>query len=136
MSDRTSTSVNLRDDHKEWMDSEDINRSGFINNLIEEYRKSEGRMDDVIRNYQIQQLRADIEAEKSKIDSKERRLSELVTEQQERSNKLGSELDDARTALKDTPKDPNNPAIEKWANDLGMTTTELIEKIENESDDE
>lgn len=129
MSDRTPTSVNLRDDHREWMDNEDINRSGFINNLIEEYRQSEGRMDDIIRNYQIQQLRADIEAEKSKVESKERRLEQLINEQEERSHKLGAELDEARKALKDTPKEPNNPAIEKWAADLGMTTTELIEKL-------
>lgn len=133
MSDKTPTSVNLRDDHREWMDQECINRSAFINDLIEEYRQSEGRMDDVIRTYQVQQLRADIEAEKSKIESKENRLEELVNEQRERSHKLGAELERARDVLKDVPKEPNNPAIEKWAADLGMTTTELVEKLE-ESD--
>ena len=134
MTDRTPTSVNLRDDHREWMDEENVNRSSFINELIEEYRQSEGRMDDVIRNYQIQQLKADIEAEKSKIQSKESRLEDLVNEQRERSNKLGAEIEEAREALKDTPKEPNNPAIEKWATDLGMTTTEFIEALE-ESDE-
>lgn len=133
MTDRTPTSVNLRDDHREWMEDENINRSGFINDLIEEYRQSEGRMDAVIRNYQIQQLRADIEAEKSKVRSKENRLQELVDEQRERSNKLDVELDEARVALEDTPKEPTNPAIEKWAADLGMTTTELIEALSKDS---
>lgn len=131
MADRTPTSVNLRDDHREWMSEENINRSGFINDLIEEYRQSEGRMDDVIRNYQIQQIRADIEAEKSKIESKQSRLQDLIEEQRERSNKRGAGISDAREALKDTPKEPNNPAIEKWAADLGMTTTELIEELES-----
>lgn len=130
MTDRTPTSVNLRDDHREWMNEENINRSSFLNDLIEEYRQSEGRMDDVIRNYQIQQLKADIEAEKSKIQSKESRLEDLVNEQRERSSKLGAEIQEARDALKDTPKEPNNPAIEKWAADLGMTTTELIEALD------
>jgi chromosome segregation ATPase len=38
-------------------------------------------------------------------------------------------LDEAREALEETDRDPNNPAIQNWAEKLNMTATELIEQL-------
>lgn len=127
---RKPTSINLEEDHRRWMEEENINRSEFVNDLISRYRENDGRMEDVIRQYQIQQLRSEIEAERSKVESKEQRLERLLEEQEEQSHQKQAELSEAKEALENAPRDPTNPAIKNWADQLGMTPKQLIDELD------
>lgn len=63
---KSPTSVNLREDHKSWMDSENINRSKLINDLITEYRNSRGVESDAVKRLRAQQLETELESTRSK----------------------------------------------------------------------
>lgn len=130
MSDKTSTSVSLTAENREYLDREVNNRSAFINDLIQAHRQGKSDIDEAIARYRQEQL----ESELRKVESRRRELEDeldviqkQVTAEQERKQEL---LEEAREALEDTPRDPDNPAIQNWADDLDVTPDELIEKLD------
>ena len=58
-------------------------------------------------------------------DELERLRRQLKTHQQKEQTKL----QEARSALDETPKEAENPAIKRWADELGMTPRELLEEL-------
>lgn len=85
-----------------------------------------------------------------RIDEKRQRINMLERERNERDREIAAERDElerlesrlktfddseddrlqeARDALEKTPKDPENPAIKKWASKLAMTPEELINEL-------
>jgi len=69
----------------------------------------------------------DREAELARAKDELERL-ESILERNE--SKEDSQLAEARNALEKTPKEPENPAIQKWATDLGMTPEGLINELD------
>lgn len=69
----------------------------------------------------------DREAELARAKDELERL-ESILERNE--SKEDAQLAEAREALEKTPKDPTNPAIQKWADDLGKTPEELINELD------
>lgn len=136
MPDRTPTSVNMLDTHREWMESSNLNRSAFINDLITEYRENGGRMDDIVRKYRIQQLAAEIESEEAAVESKKDQLQSLKQKRESEHAQQSVELNEAREVLADVPRDPTNPAIKKWAADIGITPQKLIEELDADNEDD
>jgi len=57
------------------------------------------------------------------------RLKEQLEAYQGEESEQESRLEDAREALKRTPRDPDNPAIESWAKKLQMTPQELLNEL-------
>ena len=101
--DKSPTSVNLREDHQEWMDAENINRSGLINELIEEYRNGPTEAEYAAKEYRKQQLETDIAQARSTVETKEKQLerikselNELETEEQRQKK---AEIESAAKAL-------------------------------------
>ena len=56
-------------------------------------------------------------------------LDRLVSVLERSENAKETELSKARNALSKTPKEPDNPAIQNWADELGMTPQELINEL-------
>lgn len=130
MSDREPRSVNFDVDNLQWMDENIGNRSEFINDLIHQYRQGTSEMNDAVARFRLEQL-AQQEA------SLETRLESIRSEKEAVRDNLNvaeeikeSELEEARENLKGTPRDPSNPAIQKWAEKVGMTAPELIEELD------
>lgn len=76
---RKSTSVNLEEEHVNWMESEGLNRSEFINTLIHRHRSGKGQIEDAVREHRIQQLRSEIESNRAQVESKESELEHLLS---------------------------------------------------------
>ena len=134
MGERKATSVYLEVDHVEWMERQNLNRSEFVNDLISRYRDGNGRMDEAVARFRLEQLSSEevsVESRLETIQSEKERLREQL-ETSEKKAKV--ELEQAKDALQDTPKEPTNPAIQNWASDLGMTPQELIEQLEGDDE--
>jgi len=100
--------------------------------LQREFQTSENaairrRIDE--QNQKITTLQREIndrQAELAKAQDELDRLESLL-ERQEAAEQNG--LAEARESLEKTPKEAENPAIQKWATDLGMTPEELIDEL-------
>ena len=79
---RKITTINLEEDHVDWMDSQGLNRSEFINTLIQRHRSGEGQIEDAVRQHRIQQLRSEIESNRAQVESKESELEHLLSAQE------------------------------------------------------
>ena len=85
-----------------------------------------------------------------RIEEKESRINQLRQERNERNREIAeekdelerlrrqletheeqkkSELEKAREALSETPKEVDNPAVETWAEKLGMAPAKLLEEL-------
>jgi len=78
--DKSPTSVHLREDHKDWMDAENINRSALINELIEQYRNGPSQAEFAAKEYRKQQLQTDIAQAQSEIETKQEQLERIESE--------------------------------------------------------
>jgi len=131
MSDKVSTSVTLSQKNKEYVDNEVNNRSAFINDLIEAHRQGKSDMNEAIARYRKQQLESELRTVETK---REQILDELeyfeqqVSEEKARKEEL---LAEAREKLTDVPRREDNPAIQNWAEKIGITATQLIEELED-----
>jgi len=71
----------------------------------------------------------DREAELAKEQDDLERLESMLTRQKEQQSTNETKIDEACKALSETPKEPTNPAIKRWASELGLTPTELIDEL-------
>lgn len=129
MSDKVRTSVSLTQENKAYLDSETNNRSAFINDLIDAHRKGKSDMDEVIARYRREQLKAERRKAKNTVERVDSELETIDKQLEQKQAERESELDEARDVLADVPKDPENPAIQNWAEDLDMTPEELIDEL-------
>lgn len=94
-------------------------RAGELKVRIEEKEK---RIDQVEeersqRTSELEELRKELSALRSKYDEKKEEEQETLQE--------------AKDALTDVPRDPDNPAIENWADKIGIEPSELIAELED-----
>lgn len=126
----TQVSVSLSEENLAWLDANYNNRSGYINDLLDEAREGNGEIDTAIKQYQIEQLKADIAGAESRIETKRSRLESLQAEVESEKEQQERQLEKAKESLDGTKLHPDNPAIEKWAGKVNLTPTELIEELE------
>lgn len=135
MSDRKPTSFNLTAENREWLDENVGNRSEFLNDLIEHHRQGNSQMDEAVARFRKEQLMAEKAAMESRLESMENEIEAVDEQITSHSKQAQVELEEAKDALQDTPKEPDNPAIQNWAKDLGMTSEELIDELEGDQDE-
>lgn len=87
----------------------------------------ERRIDE--RKQRIQTLEREINERKRELAEERDELARLESQLEHHENGVSAQLAEARKALEGTPKEPENPAIQKWAQDLGMTPDELLEEL-------
>jgi len=129
MSEKVRTSVSLTQENKAYLDSETNNRSAFINDLIDAHRKGKSDMDEVVARYRREQLEAERRKAQNTVERVESELETIDKQLAEKQAEKEDALDEAREVLADVPKDPENPAIQNWADDLDMTPEELIDEL-------
>lgn len=127
MSDKKRKSVTLDPDNAQYLTEHD-NASALVNDLVENYRKH-GDRGVVGLKLQRKQKEAEAQSAQERADRLFNEGEELDRLIKEFEREESAELKEARSALAETPKDPDNPAIERWAKELGMTPTELLEEL-------
>lgn len=123
-------SVTLSEENIQWLDANYNNRSGYIDDLLTQAREGNGKVDEAIRSYQIQQLKSDIAGMESQLDTKKSRLESLQSRQESERQEKERLLDEAKESLDGTNLHPDNPAVKTWARKVEMAPEELIEELE------
>jgi hypothetical protein len=137
--EKTPVSVNLRDDHKEWMDAENINRSALVNDLIEQYRNGPAKAEYAAKEYRKQQLQVDIEKARAEINTKKPQLERIEEELNEIEDREHREKQDriekAANALRVDELNTTGPyvatdeeVVKQEAEKVGCTVAELKEE--------
>lgn len=127
MSDKETRTVSLSPDNNDYLKNKD-NASAVVDDLITQLREGGDRQTAVV-DMQIEQQRREITEAKNRVERLEQGLDELLSLRQELQNEESAELQEARQALENTPKEPDNPAIQEWAKRLGMAPEELLQQL-------
>jgi predicted phage gp36 major capsid-like protein len=128
VSDKKRRTVSLDAQNHDWLSDHD-NASALVNDLVEQYRRNgdRGTAGLELQKKQKEREKEHLEQRLENIETDIEELDALIREYQRSED---AELAEARETLADTPRDPENPAIQSWAKDLGMTPEELIEDLE------
>jgi len=127
MSDKKRKSITFDPDNYEYLSNHD-NASALVRDLVEQYRTDGNRQKAALKLRQEQKQR-ELELAQEEVNRLENDLEEITRLLQEVKEFESNQWDEAVDALKNTPKDPDNPAVENWADKLGMTPTALIEQL-------
>ena len=128
------TSLSLDPEVAQFLQQDHVNASGLVNKLVKQYM-SGGAGEAMVRQMRIDQLESELNELQAREEQKRRELQNLKEIDEEKTAEQKQALSEAKEALQDTPKEPDNPAIQNWAQDLGMTPEELIDELEGGSDD-
>jgi cell division FtsZ-interacting protein ZapD len=133
MSKERST-FSLDPEVNEFLQQDHVNASGLVNKLVKQHMNG-GADEDILREFRIQQLKSELNQIESQKEQKRKELEKLQEIDQSKSEERQHELEKAREELAQTPKDPENPAIQNWAEKLGISAEELIEEITGDPDE-
>ena len=97
---RKSISVYLEEEHIEWIESQNLNRSEFMNELVKRHRNGQGQIEDAVREFRVEQLRSEISAKESQVQSQRRELEHLL-EYEEQVEERESEYTDRISSVGD-----------------------------------
>lgn len=128
------TSVSIDEDLRQRLDeSEHINASGLFNSFLREYF-STGSADGL--DFHIRQVESELADARDKVKRLEAKREELLNQKQKRESEVQEELEARLDRLSSINRDmlgPENPAITKHANELGMQPTQLVEEVRSYS---
>jgi cell division FtsZ-interacting protein ZapD len=132
MSKERST-FSLDPEVNEFLQQDHVNASGLVNKLVKQHMNG-GADEDILREFRIQQLESELNQIESQQEQKRKELEKLRQIDQNKSEEQQQQLEEARDELAETPKDPENPAIQNWAEKLGLTAAELIDELEGDNE--
>jgi len=136
MTEKTRKSVTIDEDLAEWVENRNINFSGLVNDLLNQYRAT-NESDLSVLKRRIKEEQEEVAELREKIDRKETNLRKLENELEQREEKEEEKknlLREARDALEDTPLNRENPAVKNWARKLEMKPVKLVEELSDEEE--
>jgi SMC interacting uncharacterized protein involved in chromosome segregation len=110
--------------------SEHPNASDLIDELVSRYRQG-GREDTVGIELRLQHKRNELEEKRQEVKRLEKEVSELEHLKREVTASESAQLREARAALDEHQLEPQNPAVQNWAEKLGIAPEQLIAKLDN-----
>ena len=130
---KTRKTITIDSELAEIVDRRDeFNLSGFVNVCLEQHFSADGATSP-----QKTALKAKLEQIEDELEDAERKRERLRSRREEIEDELEDVEDDepellmqARDKLDNTPKDPDNPAIQNWASKLGMPSEELVKELQ------
>lgn len=129
MSEKTPTSVNLRDAHIDRMDQRGLNRSELVNRLLDEYFDGGEAVSAAVEQYHIRQLKAQEEAAKAQFEAareQRRKAEESVTTAEDKAEERFAEV---AAEMDGIPADPSNPAVQTQAEKLDMDAGAFADRL-------
>lgn len=128
MSDKKAKSFTLEPENAELCDELD-NASAVVDDLLTQYRQGADK-ETVAIDLQIQQKERELRNARRDVERLESDLAELKELKAQMNKREDAKLQDAQEALEGVPREATNPAIENWAEQLGMTPQELLNKLD------
>lgn len=125
MTHRVSLSVD--EEVYDYLQTKD-NISAYVEKLAKADMKG---VDTDVIGLELQERHLEREAQASleRHERFEEQLEEIRETRKQIQNQTDSALEEAREHLADTPKEPDNPAIENWAKRVDMTPQQLCERL-------
>lgn len=128
------TSISLSDENAAYLERVCDNNSAFINRLLDKHRQGSSEMEEAIARHRREQLQSELnqienrrEAVENELEHVEKKLTTVEKQKQ-------SKLEEAREALETVELAVDNPAVEHWAGELGMSEQELIDELEGDAE--
>lgn len=128
MSDNRFT-VKLEPEQAQYLEKKD-NKSAYIRDLIQADMQGHD-VDTIGLQIQIETLEKQAQQAAEKEEMYQSRVEELRQLKSQVEQKEDVELQEAKEQLEDTPKDPTNPAVKKWASRVSLTPEELCEELDH-----
>lgn len=128
MSDKEVKSFTLDPENKRALEQTD-NASAVVNDLVTQWRKGGNNRNTValeLRKRQKEREKREAKERVERLEAEEEEIERLLMEFERDED---AKLEEARDALAQTPKDPDNGAIQTWARKLGVTPEQLIESL-------
>jgi predicted nuclease with TOPRIM domain len=113
----------------------ELNASAAVNTFLREYVNS-GKGEEAALEIRLQQIDTEISDLESKLTKKRRERDRIETQLEARQSELNKMLDFVETKIEkeEFPQagiKPDNPAIQNWASEAGVTTQRFITKLES-----
>lgn len=142
---RTPTTINLDDDHREWMDEQNMNRSETVNEALTYYRESKGHVKNALIKHRQEELQQEAESLEERAEKKREQARELEETDAPSSGPAidGREniwrdavttitppettLKSSRRTNKDWSPSPDHDGVSFWADKLGISSREFCE---------
>lgn len=132
---RNPTSVNLEEEHREWMDRENLNRSDFINHLIDAYRGGSGVVETTMNHYRKREIQTEMQSLERKLEILEEEYEELDRDLTSTGEAKAVVLDQAADTLSSHQLHADSNPVEFWANKAEMDKEEFLSEMEDRVDE-
>jgi len=130
MSKKKRTSISIDEDVYQYLQQSDVNGSGLINELVREYKSSDDRQVAALK-LQYEQLINDAKELEERAQRKRDNAADVKQLLEDARGQEDELLIEARAALKFSPDDPDDPAVQKWAEKVGVEPTELLDLLDS-----
>jgi len=130
MSNKKRTSVSLNPRNASYLKEHD-NASKLVDDLVEKYREGDGSRDYAALELRLKQKREEREEVQRKLERVDQEIADIEELLSEWTADDRSDVREAIEKLSDTPRDPDNPAVQTWAEKLEMTPARLVEILED-----
>lgn len=127
---RPKIAITVDAENLDWLDEHCDNRSGFINDLLTRARNNEDAIEHVVARYRKEQLRAEKATLEARMEGITQQLDELDDRIEQTEEREEAEIEQAMTALSGAPADPENIAVQNWAEKLDTSPQQLADKLE------
>jgi len=127
MSDKKRKSLTLDEENYECLQQED-NASAVVNDLVSNYRRT-GDRGTAGLELRLKHVEDQLHSAQERVEMFENQAKDIKRLIKERKREEDTELRQAREALEHVPQEADNPAVENWAEKLGMTPTELLDLL-------
>jgi len=129
MSEKKRKAFTLDPENKEFLDSQD-NASAVVNDLVDQLRRGNASRDVAALQLRRSQKQKEVERVREKLEGLENDLAEIDALIAEFESEVDPELEKALEKLENTPRDPENPAIQRWARKVELTPSDLVGELE------
>lgn len=128
--DKERRTVSLSPENDRFLEQTD-NASALVDDLVSQYRKT-GDRNTTGLELQRKHKQAELEEALDRAERLRREVNELSAVIESTREQQDDQWETAQDALTGVPRDPDNPAIQNWAQKLGVTPARLIERLETE----
>lgn len=126
-------SATVDEENVDWLDANNINRSGLINDLITKYRTGEDNADMAVRRMRLSQIDQQIETNRDEIERLENEKERIKTRVGASEQQYCDELDDILELMENQSMtlSADNPRIERLARDRYGDVTDATTVIDD-----
>lgn len=111
-----------------YLQREDVNCSGLINKLTQQHM-SGGVNKEQMLQMRLDQVESELDSLMSRVDTKERERKQIKEQLEELRDGRDELLSEAEGVFSRDMLQPDNPAVERWSDQTGMTVSNFIEAM-------